>query len=84
MLHAIPSTEDFHCCGLVAQSCLTLCNPKACYPLGSSVHGILQSRILEWVALLQGNLPDPGTKPVSPVWAGSYFTTETPGKPTTF
>ena len=33
------------------QSCLTLCNPMDCSPLGSSVHGILQERILEWVAI---------------------------------
>ena len=37
---------------LVAQLCLTLCNPIDCSPPGSSVHGILQARILEWVALL--------------------------------
>ena len=34
---------------LVAQSCLTLCNPMDCSPPGSSAHGILQARILEWV-----------------------------------
>ena len=33
------------------QSCLNLCNPMACSPPGSSVHGILQARILEWVAM---------------------------------
>ena len=33
------------------QSCLTLCDPVDCSPPGSSVHGILQSRILEWVAM---------------------------------
>ena len=32
------------------QSCLTLCNPMDCSPPGSSVHGILQARILAWVA----------------------------------
>ena len=37
---------------LVAQSCLTLCGPMDCSPPGSSVHGILQARILEWVAIL--------------------------------
>ena len=36
---------------LVAQSCLTICNPMACILPGSSVHGILQARILEWVAI---------------------------------
>ena len=35
----------------VAQSCPTLCDPIACSPPGSSVHGILQARILEWVAM---------------------------------
>ena len=35
---------------LVAQSCPTLCDPMDCSPPGSSVHGILQARILEWVA----------------------------------
>ena len=37
---------------LVAQLCLTLCNPMDCSPPGSSVHGILHVRILEWVAIL--------------------------------
>ena len=36
---------------LVTQSCLTFCNPMDCNPPGSSVHGILQARILEWVAM---------------------------------
>ena len=33
------------------QSCLTLCNPLDCSPQGSSVHGIFQARILEWVSI---------------------------------
>ena len=36
---------------LVTQSCPTLCDPMDCSPPGSSVHGILQARILEWVAM---------------------------------
>ena len=36
---------------LVAQSCLTLWDPANCSLPGSSVHGILQARILEWVAI---------------------------------
>ena len=44
----------FNCAGcvlcLVAQPCPTLCDPIDCSPPGSSVHGILQARILEWVA----------------------------------
>ena len=35
--------------GLVTQSCPSPCNPMDCSPSGSSVHGILQARILEWV-----------------------------------
>jgi len=35
----------------VAQSCPTLCDPVDCSPPGSSVHGILQVRILEWIAV---------------------------------
>ena len=35
----------------VAQSCLTLCDPVVCSLPGSSVHGIFQARILEWVAI---------------------------------
>ena len=38
-----------HC--MHAQSCLALCDPMDCNPPGSSVHGILQARILEWVAM---------------------------------
>ena len=36
---------------IVIQLCLTLCNSVDCSPLGSSVHGILQARIVEWVAI---------------------------------
>ena len=50
---------------LVSQLCLTFCDPMDCNPPGSSVHGILQARILEWVAC-----PPPGdlreTEPRSP------------------
>ena len=38
-------------CSEVAQSCPTLCNPMDCSPPSSSVRGILQARILEWVAI---------------------------------
>ena len=38
-------------CVLVAQSCLNLCDSMDCSPPGSSIHGILQARILEWVAI---------------------------------
>ena len=35
----------------VAQSCLTLCNPMDCSLPGSSVHGIFQAIVLEWIAI---------------------------------
>ena len=35
----------------VTQLCPTLCNPMNCSPPGSSLHGILQGRILEWVII---------------------------------
>ena len=36
---------------LITQSCPTLCDPMDCSPPGSSVHGILQAIILEWVVI---------------------------------
>ena len=35
----------------VAQSCPTLCDPMACSLSGSSIHGIFQARVLEWIAI---------------------------------
>ena len=39
------------CVCLVTQVCLTLCNPTDCCLPGSSVHRILQARILEWAVI---------------------------------
>jgi len=48
-------------------SCLTLCDPMDHSPPGSSVHGILQARILEWVAIpFSRDLPNPGIATGSP------------------
>ena len=38
-------------CANVLQLCVTLCNTMDCNPPGSSVHGVFQARILEWVAM---------------------------------
>ena len=55
------------CCAQSLQSCLTLCDTMDCSPPGSSVHGTLQARILEWVALPSSrDLPDPGIEPMPP------------------
>ena len=63
------------------QSCPTLCDPMDCSPLGSSVHGILQTRVLKWVAMpSSGDLPSPGIEPAaftSPASAGGFFTSST-------
>ena len=46
---------------VTVRSCLTLCDPMDCSLPGSSIHGIFQARILEWVAIPSlGDLPDPG------------------------
>ena len=48
-------TRYNECCCSITMLCPTLCDPMDCSPSGSSVHGILQARILEWVAI-----PSPG------------------------
>ena len=64
------------------QSSLTLWDPMDCDPPGSSVHGILQARILEWVAIpfFRGSSHPRDRAQVS-CTAGGFFTTEPPGKP---
>ena len=48
------------------QPCPILCDPVDCSPPGSCVHGILQEKILEWVAIpFSRGLPDPEIKPTS-------------------
>ena len=62
-----------------------VCDPMDCSSPGSSVHGILQARILEWVSISpSGDFLDPGiepTSPASPALAGGFLTTEPPVKP---
>ena len=53
--------------------------PVDCGPPSSSVHGILQARILEWVVI--SFLPDPGIKPRSPTLQADVLTSAPPGKP---
>ena len=66
-------------CVLSHLSCDQLCDSLDCSPPASSIHGILQVRILEWVAMpFSRDLPNPGIKPVtfmSPALAGRFFTT---------
>ena len=55
----------------------TLCDPTDCSPPGSSVHGILQARILEWVAMpsSRGSSQSRDGTWLSPALAGEFFTT---------
>ena len=77
----VKSSTNVCVCGSLP-SCI-LCNPMDCRSPGSSVHGILQARILEWVAILfSRGASRPGIKLRSPtLWADSLLS-EPPGKPT--
>ena len=63
----------------LVQSCLTLCDPMDYSPPGSSVHGVLQARLLEWVAMPSSrgySQPRDQTQvSMSPALAGGFFTT---------
>ena len=63
------------------QSCPTLCDPVACGPPGSSVHGILQTRIPEWIAIFftRGSSQPRDQTHISYV-EGRFFTTDPTGK----
>ena len=66
---------------LVTQSCRTL-QPHGLSPAKLSVHGILQARILEWVAIFfPGDLLDPGIKPEFPTMQADFSPSEPPRKP---
>ena len=60
---SIYCSPNFPECCVLAQLCLTLCDPTDCSPPGSSVHGDSSGRILEWVAILFLRESSP---PVSP------------------
>ena len=77
------------CVCSVTQSCLTLCNSLDCSLPDFSVHGIFQAKNtgIGCHFLLQGDLPNPGIKPKSPVSAelqADSFSTEPLGKPFVF
>ena len=65
----------------IAQSCPTLCDPMDCSPPGSSVHGILQTRILQWIAIFfSRDLPNLGIKPRYSALEADSLLSEPPGK----
>ena len=67
---------------LSLQLCPTLCDPMGCSLPVSSVHGILWTRVLEWVAMPSSR---GSSQPRDWIWvsciAGRFFTAESPGKP---
>ena len=64
-------------CVKVIQSCTTVCNP-----MDYTVHGVLQARILEWIAFpFSEDLPNPGIEPGSPTLQADSLPAEPPGKP---
>ena len=69
-------------CVLVAQSHSVLGNSMDCSGPGSSVHGVLQARVLEQVAIpFSRDLPDPRIEPGSPALQAVPLPPEPPGKP---
>ena len=75
-------TEVTYCCCLVTKSYPTFCKLLDCSPPGSSVHGISQARILEWVAISFSRVYSrPRDQTHISSLAGGFFTTETGRKP---
>ena len=65
------------------QSCTTLCDPMGCSPSVSSVYGVFQVRVIEWVAIsFSRGLPDSGIEPRSPALQADTLLSEPQGKPT--
>ena len=68
MIHFENSVIHDTCVCVSTHSCPTLCDPMDCSPTCSSVHGIFQARILEWVAISYSSrlpFPTPGWNPLS-------------------
>ena len=80
-LEAAPRESGWLVCWCLVANVWLCRHPMDCSPPGSSVHGISQARILEWVAIFSWDLPGPGIIPASPALASSFFTTEPPRKP---
>ena len=67
---------------LATKLCPIVLWPHGLWPASSSVHGIFQVKILEWLPFPSPrHLPDPGIKHTSPALTGGFLTTEPPRKP---
>ena len=79
-LHPDSSLPGSWSCTHAKPLCLTLCDPVGPRPSGSSVHGILQARILEWVAI---SFSRRSSQPRDRTWAshiaGRFFAATVPG-----
>ena len=80
----VPTTSVCMCTQSL-RLCPSLCDPMDCSPAGSSVHGIPQARLLEWVTMPSSRR---SSRPKDRIWvscisctAGVFFTTELQGKP---
>ena len=74
-----------NCCCLVTKLCLTLCDSMDCSPPGSSVHGILQGRILEWVAIsFSRGSSHMKTESTSPAWQVDSLPLSHQGSPNSY
>ena len=73
-------------CCLITRSCPFLLWPQDCSLTGSSIHGISQAKILEWVAISFSKcwtLPNPGIEPMSPAWQANSLLLSYQGSPHT-
>ena len=82
-LTSLNISSQEHAC-LVTQSRLSFCHPRDCSPPNSSDHGILQARILEWVAISfsrGSSQPNPAIEPISPAFQVDSLSSELPENP---
>ena len=81
-LHIISIRRKLNMKMLVSHSCLTHCHPMDCSPPGSSVHGIVQARLVEWVAISfsRGIFPTQDV-PWPPALQADSLPSESTGKP---
>ena len=76
-----PPGSQFCCC-VIAKSCLTLCHLMDCSLPGSSVHGIFQARILDWLPFPSpGDLPNSGVQSMSSALQGDSLLLSHQGSP---
>ena len=80
---SVPIISSTCTCAKSFQLCLTLCDPVDCSPPGSSINGILQARILEWVAISfsRGSSWPRGSKPFRLHWQADSLPLSHQGSP---